>query len=89
MTPQELGRQCAQPFVLPNERGPDGEGICRGYHEMGLTKREHFAGLAMQGLLSGPDEGLAQAHIIPQVARLSVQYADALLAELAKTEAAK
>jgi len=29
--------------------------ITRSYVEGGLTKREHFAGLAMQGLLSNPN----------------------------------
>lgn len=70
----------------------------------GLTKREHFAGLAMQGLLS-EENSIAQtktdaAEILgidpenydwkthwPQlVAKVSVQHADALLAELEKSK---
>tara|TARA_R110000744_G_scaffold96944_1_gene187322 strand:- start:260 stop:499 length:240 start_codon:yes stop_codon:yes gene_type:complete len=46
----------------------------------GLTKREHFAGLAMQGLLANG------SGIIPrnQIARLSTECADALLGALDK-----
>ena len=43
-----------------------------------LSKREHFAGLAMQSLII--DVSLQTA----EVARMSVEYADALLAELDK-----
>lgn len=50
----------------------------------GLTKRELFAGLAMQGLL-GSDLALkALVNAQVQVARHAVVIADALLAELAK-----
>tara|TARA_R110000850_G_scaffold2452_2_gene11840 strand:+ start:492 stop:770 length:279 start_codon:yes stop_codon:yes gene_type:complete len=64
-------------------------------HEMfsGLTKREHFAGLAMQGILSNPSAVL-QANSQSgfgwcnsddeQLANLSLICADALLAELEK-----
>lgn len=50
----------------------------------GLTKREYFAGLAMQGMLSGeyreatPDQA-------KWVSKNAVEQADALLAELEKT----
>lgn len=44
-----------------------------------MTKREAFAVMAMQGLLSGPDELKNFS-----VAELSVMHADALIAELAK-----
>ena len=45
---------------------------------IGLTKREHFAGLAMQGILadSQTDEGSES------IARAAVRIADALLKEL-------
>ena len=42
----------------------------------GLTKREHFAGLAMQGLLASGS--------YTDLIHCSVSYADALLAELDK-----
>ena len=44
----------------------------------GLTKREHFAGLAMQGMLSSP-----KSHgTFEQFADSSVNFADALLKAL-------
>lgn len=59
----------------------------------GLTKREHFAGLAMQGLLANSG-GVIQSNNMSgtgwcnsdakSMAELSVDCADALLAELAK-----
>jgi hypothetical protein len=46
---------------------------------IGLTKREHFAGLALQGILCGdPSERFDTA------AEYAVKHADALLAELNK-----
>ena len=51
------------------------------YNVVGLTKREHFAGLAMQGLLSGDiEDNLTIGHI----ATCSVEIADALLKEINK-----
>lgn len=56
--------------------------------ETGLTKREHFAAMAMQGLLANravsecsprPGMNIAQTY-----AAAAVEAADALLAELAK-----
>jgi hypothetical protein len=44
---------------------------------VGLTKREYFAGLAMQGLLHGPTAAMAADY-----AANAVQMADALLAAL-------
>jgi hypothetical protein len=48
----------------------------------GLTKREYFAGLAMQGWMSS--NGNPLDHYIPKMAAECVAYADALLEELAK-----
>tara|TARA_R110000764_G_scaffold22255_1_gene55664 strand:+ start:43 stop:216 length:174 start_codon:yes stop_codon:yes gene_type:complete len=45
--------------------------------DMGLTKREHFAGLAMQGLLAHYGSSDDQSYEI-----LAVYYADELLKEL-------
>ena len=53
----------------------------------GLSKREHFAGLAMQGFASGPEygrHGHRGHHGAEDVAGLAVAWADALLAELEK-----
>lgn len=44
----------------------------------GLTKREHFAALAMQGILARGDHG--------NVVRNSLEYADALIAQLNKEQ---
>ena len=63
------------------------EGTC------GLTKREHFAGLAMQGLLANSGGVIQSNHMsgtgwcngdAKSMAELSVDCADALLAELSK-----
>jgi len=53
--------------------------------ENGLTKREYFAGLAMQGILAyGHD---ADSNMDPAfTARDAVGFADALLAELEKSK---
>lgn len=47
--------------------------------EKGLTKREYFAGLAMQGFLARPFDSIIH------VAEASVKFADALLKELDNT----
>jgi hypothetical protein len=52
------------------------------YAQGGLTKREYFAGLAMQGLLV--NIGRNTCYTEGDVADLAVKSADALLAELAK-----
>jgi hypothetical protein len=54
----------------------------------GLTKREYFAGLAMQGIIASTQKiGLEtnEKHI-KIISKKSVMYADALLAELKKTK---
>jgi hypothetical protein len=51
---------------------------------VGLTKREHFAGLAMQGLCHAIDSQGTWAHDAETVAETAVRYADALLDELDK-----
>lgn len=50
--------------------------------QWGLTKREYFAAMAMQGLMAAA----AQQRHIPTVVQDSVNLADALLAELEKTK---
>jgi hypothetical protein len=51
---------------------------------LGLTKREYFAGLAMQGLMTSQDQNGSWRHDIKTCAEISVQMADAILAELEK-----
>lgn len=49
----------------------------------GLTKRELFAAIAMQGLCANPETYAAESNASEdEIARWSVQQADALLAEL-------
>lgn len=49
----------------------------------GLTKREYFAGLAMQGLLAKSNTFTPDSE---RLAKGAVGYADALLSELSKSE---
>ena len=59
---------------------------CDDYHA-GLSKHEHFAGLAMQALLSDGIMSYAGCHddnLAASVARDSIKFANALLAELDK-----
>ena len=55
-----------------------------GYQQDGLTKREYFAGLAMQGLLSIYDEKIVPPNLdnVKYMAKLAVRAADFLLQEL-------
>jgi len=63
-------------FVFPFKTAcPNGD-----FEYMGLTKRELFAAMAMQGLLSDPEMNAPHE----PVAQAAVGYADALLKELAK-----
>ena len=60
---------------MKNDGGPAfpiGSGDMR--DPTGMTLRDYFAGLAMQGLLTHDDEGL-----IPETARDAYRYADAML----------
>ena len=61
----------------------NGNALCEGSIQdgMGLTKREHFAGLAMQGFISAGHGGMPNAS---ELANYAVRYADALLLELDK-----
>lgn len=47
--------------------------------DSGLTKREYFAALAMQGLVNNPE-----TTNVNDIAATAVQYADALISELNK-----
>lgn len=54
-----------------------------GSFNSGLTIREYFAALAMQGNLASCTEAFPKAETI---AKMSVEYADALIEELNKAE---
>ena len=70
------GAELAFPFVETREM--QGESI-----SFGLTKREYFAAMAMQGFCSNIEIGNMESK---SIAEFAVDQADALLAELAKTE---
>ena len=72
MSTANNGQELAYPFVETREM--QGESI-----SFGLTKREHFAALAMQGLCANTAYGDAQAEFL---AKWSVDQADALLRAL-------
>jgi len=59
-------------------------------HSAGLTKREYFAALAMNGLLAGVDGDSSLHDSAPEwiknMAEASVEFSDALLAELERTK---
>lgn len=74
---KQLGNQPAAPFSAYEE-----EVKIRPTQHAGLTKREHFAGLAMQGILAGLP--VSADYSVNVTARQAVVHADALLAELAK-----
>jgi len=67
----------AMPFVEPDHPGSI---------YPGLTKREHFAAMAMQGILSNPRWEGKDDYLAYQVASSAVRYADALLAELERAK---
>ena len=52
--------------------------------EFGLTKREHYAGLALQGILALPDIGTYNCfdEAIERICELSIKFADELLKQL-------
>lgn len=54
------------------------------HQEIGLTKREHFAAMAMQGMSSHPEFYGTSTAFAENIARDSVKLADALLKELSK-----
>jgi len=58
---------------------PDNTGTVDGQFMIGLTKREHFAGLAMNRIIAQDKNGVMSPEI---TAYASVRMADALLAEL-------
>jgi hypothetical protein len=67
--------------AMPTEQSAEHFSQSSTYYSTGLTKREHFAGLAMQGLLASGSHG-----DLEMVSKNSRQFADALLAELDKSK---
>ena len=74
-TTPNRGSEPAMPIVAST--GDPRDGV---YCANGLSIREHFAGLAMQGMLADP----SRDQPTDQIAGLATKFADALIAELAK-----
>lgn len=71
----------------PNEMAfpvMDVSAVPNGQVQLGLTKREYFAGLVMQGICS--ESSCRRALSASALARFSVEYADALISELSKVK---
>jgi hypothetical protein len=91
---EALGDAGASPAKLQEihrQRNAASNAFPQGDRQWGLTKREHFAGLAMQGFLATNEVAIAYAggepykgneNQIKSVAEASVRCADALLAAL-------
>jgi len=75
---------------MKNGKQPAFTGIVNEAHQEGLTKREYFAGLAMQGLLSnsefikGGSFDFKSSRTVERVSSIATNISDALLAELEK-----
>ena len=81
MSAQQLGDQPIHPLT------PEQEVACLtdcGWGTPGLTKRELFAAMAMQGILGNAYWNEHGDYTPEGVAKSARDYADALLAELAK-----
>ena len=52
----------------------------------GLTIREHFAAMAMQGLLANASTCTQEVGTIGEIVHSAVRHADALITELAKVK---
>jgi hypothetical protein len=68
----ENSKQAAYPFYATDNEG-------RTVQNEGLTKREYFAGLAMQGMCAQFGHGKPEDY-----AKRAIEYADELLKQLAK-----
>lgn len=83
MDAKVLGAQAAHPLDPEMDRSVS----CNSWGSAGLTKREMFAAMAMQGLLPLANPGVsgrAFKKALREVAESATYAADALLAELAK-----
>lgn len=52
------------------------------FNELGLTKREYFAAMAMQGLMTHDSKDLSYDYLT----KIAVLYADVLIVELNKSD---
>lgn len=75
MTQNQLGEYIKGAVFPQNVEHPDGNVTC-----LGLTKREYFAALAMQGLLTNSYQCISPSN--PSLGKWSVEAADALIKAL-------
>jgi hypothetical protein len=85
----ENGNQPINPCTIKGEQIYTDLPFTHDVNMIGLTKREYFAALAMQGLLSNPNirrpnHDDENGH--KEFANVCLQYADGLLKELDNTE---
>jgi len=73
----------AMPITLDMDKVVTHSSVPKEYRT-GLTKREHFAAMAMHGIISSGNLRAKQEELLEGVSRAAVEYADALLAELEK-----
>lgn len=69
--------------AFPRSHSEDSWNEEQHFAQKGLSKRELFAAIAMQGLLSGHPK---QVHGHNQTAEIAIKHADALIEELSKVE---
>jgi hypothetical protein len=83
-----LGNEPAMAFIewVENGLAAQQSGVIPSNSYMGLTKREHFAGLAMQGLLASTIFEIDPTSPTNSTVKIAVQIADLLLEELAKEQ---
>ena len=76
---------CAYPFTYEERYGSEDQ-FSRQAVEYGLTKREYFAAMAMQGMLANPQivMGAHPDRIMEIISIASVEHADDLIRELNK-----
>ncbi len=87
MNPITNGKQAAFSCAGSEDRtlGDMPDGNYYNEPEFGLTKREHFAGLALQGMVTPLGDNLALSDDDAKfIADKAVRFADALLAALAE-----
>ena len=68
-----------QESAFPNQhKDENGQIICGKYGEFGLTKREWYAGLAMQGMCAR-HANCDHSDVIPKITSSAFEIADAML----------
>jgi hypothetical protein len=77
----ENGKEPITPCTIQGRQGWGDKPTISDREVYGLTKREYFAGLAMQGMMA--NQGL-NSYENNTIAKWSIEMADALLAELDK-----